>query len=104
MQETKFNKIAILLLCLVLAGPEFGIGLELIVLVDAFGIELFLFSLSVSLWGYWSFVKSKLEELDPYFFVSSLKDIRKCPALLAHAIPGSMGLFMFMLALTTVSM
>jgi len=77
-------------------------GLELIVLVDAFGIELFLFSLSVSLWGYWNFVKSKLEDLDPHFFVSPPKDILECPALLAHAIPGSMGLLMFVLALTAV--
>jgi hypothetical protein len=103
MRVTNFHKIAIIFLCLVIAGPEFGIGLELIALVDAFGVELFLLSLSAYFWGYWAFVKSKLEELDPYFFVSPLKDILKCPALLAHAVPGSMGLFMFVLALTTIS-
>ena len=103
MRVTRFHKIAVIFLCLVIAGPEFGMGLELIALVDAFGVELFLVSLSAYFWSYWAFVKSKLEELDPYFFVSSLKDILKCPALLVHAIPGSMGLFMFALALTTVS-
>tara|TARA_R110002073_G_scaffold269263_1_gene432463 strand:- start:454 stop:768 length:315 start_codon:yes stop_codon:yes gene_type:complete len=103
MRVTRFHKIAFIFLCLAIAGPEFGIGLELVALIDVFGIELLLFSLSAYMWSYWAFVKSKLEELDPYFFVSPLKDILKCPALLAHAIPGSMGLFMFVLALTTVS-
>lgn len=103
MRVTRFHKIAIIFLCLAMAGPELGMGLEMIALVDAFGVELFLFSLSAYLLGYRTFVKAKLEEFDPYFFVSPLKDILKCPALLAHAIPGSMGLFMFVLALTTVS-
>ena len=103
MRVTAFHKVIIILLCLIIAGPEFGVGLELIVLVDAFGMELFLFSLSAYMWGYWNFVKSKLEKFDPYFFISPIKDILKCPALIAHAIPGSMGLFMFVLALTAVS-
>ena len=103
MQVTRFHKIAIIFLCLAIAGPEFGMGLELIAVVDAFGIELFLFFLSTYLRGYWIFVKSKLGKIDPYFFVSPVKDIFKCPALLAHAIPGYMGLFMFVLALSAVS-
>jgi hypothetical protein len=103
MRTTKFHKIAIVFICLAIAGPEFGMGLEMIALVDAFGIELFLFVLSTYLWSYWAFVKSKLEEIDPYFFVSSVKDIIKCPGLLAHAIPGSMSLLMFVLALSAVS-
>lgn len=100
---TSFQKFAVIFLCLAVAGPEFGAGLELIVLVDAFGIELILLSLIASLWNYWYLVRSKLEEVDPYFFISSSKDIMNCPALLAHAIPGSMSLFMFVLALTVVS-
>lgn len=103
MRITRFHKIAIIFLCLAIAGPEFGMGLEMIALVDAFGIELFLFSLSTYLWSYWDFAKSKLEEIDPYFFVSSVKDIIKCPGLLAHAIPGSMSLLIFVLALSAVS-
>jgi len=100
---TNFHKIAMVLLCLTIAGPEFGVGLEMIALVDAFGIELFLFSLSTYSLGYWKFLKANLEELDPYFFLSPLNDLVRCPALLAHAIPGSMGLLMFVLALTSVS-
>lgn len=103
MKLTIFHKIALIFLCLAIAGPEFGIGLELLVLVDAFGIELILLSLTATLWNYWYFVRSTLEEIDPYFFISSSKDIVKCPALLAHAIPGSMSLFMCALALTAVS-
>ena len=103
MRVTNLHKIVIVFLCLVLAGPEFGIGLELIILIDVFGIELLLFSLSAYFWVYWGFLKSKLEELDPYFFISPAKDILRCPALLAHAVPGSMGLFIFILAFTTVS-
>lgn len=101
MKITNFHKIVVILLCLAITGPEFGVGLELIVLVDAFGIELILLSLTASLWNYWYLVRSKLEAVDPYFFISSSKDIMNCPALLAHAIPGSMSLFV--LALTAVS-
>jgi len=103
MRVTIFHKIAVIFLCLAIAGPEFGVGLELIILVDAFGLELILLSLTASLWNQWNYIISKLEELDPYFFVSSSKDIVKCPALVAHAIPGSMSLFMSVLALTAVA-
>lgn len=103
MRTAIFYKIAIIFLCLAIAGPELGIGFELIVLVDAFGMELIMLSLTASLWGYWNYAKSKLDEIDPYFFISPPKDILKCPALLAHAIPGSMSLLMFVLAFTAVS-
>ena len=103
MQVTRLHKIAIIILCLAIAGPEIGIGFEMIALVDAFGIELFLFSITVPLWGYWKNLKSKLEKFDPYFFGSPLKDIIRCPALLAHAIPCFVGLLMLILTLTTIS-
>lgn len=103
MRMTIIHKIAVIFVCLAIAGPEFGVGLELLVLVDTFGLELILLSLTASVWNYWNYVISKLEELDPYFFVSSSKDILKCPALLAHAIPGSMSLFICVLAFTAVS-
>ena len=56
MRMTIFYKIAIIFLCLAIAGPELGVGLELIVLVDAFGVELILLSLTASLWSYWSYL------------------------------------------------
>lgn len=103
MKIKPFYKVATIFLCLAIAGPEFGVGLELIVLVDGFGFELILLTLTGSLWNYWNYAKSKLEEIDPYFFLSSPKDILSCPALLAHAIPGSMSLFMFLLTFTAVA-
>jgi len=103
MKITFLHKIAIIFLCLAIAGPEYGVGLELIVLVEAFGIELILLSLTASAWNYWYFIRSKLEKIDPYFFISSSRDIMKCPALLAHAILDSMSLLMCVLALTVVS-
>lgn len=105
MPKSNFKNSTVIILCcvVVMAGPELGVGLELIALVDAFGIELFVLSLTASLWGHWYFLKSKLEEFDPYFFISPLRDILRCPALLAHAIPGSMSLLMFVLAFTAVS-
>ena len=103
MKVTRLHKIAIILFCLAIAGPEIGVGIEMIALIDAFGIELFLFSITAHLWNYSNSVKLKLEQFDPYFFISPVKDIVRCPALLAHAIPGSMGLFMFVLALSSAS-
>jgi len=103
MTTATLSKIGAIFLCLVIAGPEFGVGLELIVLVDAFGAETIVFCLTALLWSYWYYVKAKLEEIDPYFFISPPKDILMCPAPLAHAIPGSMSLFMFILAFTAVS-
>lgn len=103
MKLTNLHKLAIIVLCLIMAGPEFGVALELIMLIDAFGIELILIFLSASFWNYWGYIKAKLEELDPYFFISSSKDVLRCPALLAHAIPGSMSLFFYVLAVTAVS-
>ena len=70
MRITRFHKIVVIILCLAIAGPEIGVGFELIALVDAFGVELILLSLTASLWSYWNFVKSKLEEFDPYFLIS----------------------------------
>ena len=103
MQISRFKTIGIILICLVLAGPEFGVALELIALINAFGIELFLLSITASMWVHWYFIKSKLEKWDPFFFFSPPRDILKCPALIAHAIPGSMGLLVLVLGITAVS-
>ena len=103
MKLTRVHKVIILIICLALAGPELGMGLELIALVNAMGMELILLALSATLWGHWRYVLGKLEEYDPYFFISPVRDIVKCPGLLAHAIPFSMSLLMLVLALTVAS-
>ena len=45
-----FKGILIVLLCMIFAGPELAVGLELAILVDVFGIELFLLSFLSPLW------------------------------------------------------
>jgi hypothetical protein len=78
----------VVLACLTVAGPELGIGLELVGLVDLLGVELFLFCFVTPLWFYWYRFLSWLYKSDPYFFIPSSKQILECPNLFAHAIPG----------------
>jgi len=72
---------------LVVAGPELGLGLELLVLLDLMGIELFLFVFSVRALFYSRMLIIQVQKLDPYFFLSSRREVADCPALLAHATP-----------------
>ena len=81
------------LLILVIAGPEFGMGLELVAIVDLLGAELFLLSLLLGLR-----LVSRLyvldpalrflERVDPYFFVPTQWQIRTCWGTVAHVMPG----------------
>jgi hypothetical protein len=91
----KFYSVVVVLICLALAGPEIGIGFELIGLVDLLGIELFLFCFTAPLWFYWYRIQSWLYKSDPYFFIPSSKQILACPNLLAHAIPGHIVLLLW---------
>jgi len=70
-----------------LAGPELGIGLELMVLMDALGVEFFILAMTAPLWVYGYRFKALLGRLDPYFFIASRSQLAQCPALLSHAIP-----------------
>lgn len=87
MNMSALFKLLLILSCLVVAGPELGVGIELLLLLDLMGVELFLFSFSVPVLFYSRILLAKLQKIDPYFFLSSRKDIVACPALLAHAIP-----------------
>ncbi len=80
-------KLSLLLVCMVLAGPELGIGLEMIGLLNLMSVEIFLLMFSVPLLYLGQAIVYRLEELDPYFFLSPRKDFLECPALIAHAIP-----------------
>jgi len=75
-------------LCLVLAGPELGVGLELLGLLDLLGVELFLFCFSVPILFYWFRFENWLYRVDPYFFLPSVKQVQEYPGLVAHSIPG----------------
>ena len=81
------GKSLLILLCLVMAGPEIGLGLELIALIELSGAELFLFYFTAPLWFYWYKVQTWLRKADPYFFVPCREHLFQCPSLIAHAIP-----------------
>jgi len=91
MNRPTIFKVLLILSCLVVAGPELGIGLEFLVLLDLMGAEFFLFAFSVPALFYGRIliaqVQKFIEKLDPYFFVSPRHDVFNCPALLAHTIP-----------------
>ena len=81
------------LLILVIAGPEFGAGLELVAIVDLLGTELFLLSLLLGLRLVLRLyvldpTRRFLERVDPYFFVPTRRQIGRCPGIVAHAMPG----------------
>jgi hypothetical protein len=84
---------ALVIVCiLIAAGPEIGIALELIGLVDLVGVELFL-SLVFGglLWrlrAVLSGLEQFLERLDPFFFVPTRQQVATYPAILVHAVPG----------------
>lgn len=95
MNKTLF-KILLLCFCLLLAGPELAIGLELFGVLNLMSLEIFLLVLSVPFLYYSQLVVFALYRVDPYFFLSPKQDIRACPALIAHAIPFFvLGLFIF---------
>jgi hypothetical protein len=73
------------------AGPEMGIALELIGLIDLVGVELFLsLVLGGVLWRIGAVltgINRFFERLDPFFFVPSRQQVVSCPGILVHAIP-----------------
>ena len=86
--KNKIYTICIVSLCLAVAGPELGIGIELVGLVELFGVELFLFCFVAPLLFYWYQLGAWIYKIDPYFFIPSRKQILACPGLIAHSIPG----------------
>ena len=73
---------------LALAGPELGLGMELIGLMDLLGIELFLFCFAAPIMFYWFMLEDWFCGFDPYYFIPTLRQVRAHPGLIAHAIPG----------------
>ena len=87
MNKSTVFKILLMSLCLTIGGPELGIGLEMLGLLNLMGVELFVFAFSLPILYYGSMAFYKVQEFDPYYFTSPRKDLAQCPALLAHAIP-----------------
>ena len=81
-----------LILIVLIAGPEAGLGAEAIATLDVLGAELFLASLIMGLrmlpvWFIPGRLKAALENVDPYFFVPSARQIGECPPIVCHALP-----------------
>jgi len=79
-------------LIFLVAGPEIGIALELVGVIDLVGVELFLiFFFGGFLWRFRvaaNVIRTALERLDPFFFIPTRSQVISCPGLLVHAVPG----------------
>jgi hypothetical protein len=93
--------LAVLITSLV-AGPEILISMELMGLVELLGASTFvlMYVSGLKLFlakAFNSFFKpvifpiyKKIQQLDPYFFIATLTNFKKFPALICHSIPGFM--------------
>ena len=93
----------ILVVCLLVAGPELGLAIELIALVNLFGLELILFCLAAPFWFHFYGFRLWLYKIDPYYFVPSMKQVSVTPGILAHAIPGYMPLLFGAVGMTLIA-
>ena len=90
--RNRLLRILAMILIILIAGPEAGLGAEAIAALDALGADLFLTSLVVGLrmlpiWFVFGWLRSLLERVDPYFFVPSARQVRDCPPIACHALP-----------------
>jgi hypothetical protein len=95
-EETRpFLRFLVVALIVLMAGPEIVLALEIVAVIDVVGIELFLFCVSAGfLWHLKSSLRilgAVLERLDPFFFIPTRAQVRECPGILVHAIPGLVG-------------
>jgi hypothetical protein len=86
-------RLAAVMLIVLIAGPEVGIALDLTIVLDVVGAELFLLSFLVGLrmvpwWFVFDRVAAFLYRIDPYFFVPGMRQVRQCPPLAVHVVPG----------------
>ena len=82
---------------------HYAIGFELVLLVDLFGVELFLISFLAPIWFYWHQVESMLANFDRFFFLAAPQQICSRPALIAHAIPGYLPLLFGFAGITVIA-
>ena len=94
-KRKNFYSFVIVVGCVLIAGPELGLGLELLATVELLGLELFVFCFIAPFWHYMYRLESWLQKIDPYFFVPSKQQVLTVPGILAHAIPGYMVLLLW---------
>ena len=80
--------LSVALLCLLFVGPELGLGIEVLGVLELFGVELFVLSFVAPLIFYGFKIESWVTRIDPYFFVPSSKQVIENPGIVGHAIPG----------------
>jgi len=97
----------VILSVLVIAGPEFGIGLELFAISELLGTELFLLSFLI---GFrmlsTAYVINPtiafLQRIDPYFFLPTRHQVAVVPGIVAHAIPGFVATYIGWILMTSL--
>ena len=97
MKKSTYLKYFLIFLCLAAAGPELGIALGMVGLLDFMGIGLFMFAFSVPIFFYSRMLVFQVQKLDPYFFIPSRRNMVICPAIAAHAIPFFIAILFFAL-------
>ena len=90
MARKTYMRALIVLLIFLVVGPEFGIGVEFVVLMDFLGVELFLLALLAGLRLPYvtNLVHSASMKADPYYFIPTRAQMLSCPGLLARTLPG----------------
>ena len=94
-KRKNFYSFVIVVGCVLIAGPELGLGLELLATVELLGLEMFVFCFIAPFWHYMYRLESWLQKIDPYLFVPSKRQVLTVPGILAHAIPGYMVLLLW---------
>lgn len=96
-------KITAILLVLAFAGPEMGLGLEAFALLEILGAELFFLSFIVGLRMLPISIltlplRQLVEKHNPNFFVPTVRQIRSCPGIISHPMPGLVSVYFAVLA------
>ena len=92
--------LAVLLIVIITAAPEVAVFyVDLVLLLDALGAELFLLCFAVGARLYVTVLfyslRAFIEQLDRYFFIPARHQIVGCPGISVHAIPGYISLYFF---------
>jgi hypothetical protein len=90
-EKRRVLRALVILFIVIAAGPEIGIALELIGMIDLVGVELFLglvfggvlWRVRVVLTG----INRFFERLDPFYFIPSRQQVVSYPGILVHAVP-----------------
>jgi len=103
-EDRKFIWRAIALaLVIAIAGPEMGLGLEAFAVLQLLGVEMVLLSFLVGLrllpiWHVMVPIRRWIEKRDPYFYLPNGSQIKSCPGIVCHAVPGLIATYFAILA------